>query len=389
MTPAARVQTATEILDTILSGRAAEQALTGWARRSRFAGSKDRAAVRDLVFDALRSRRSLAALGGSETGRGLMLGLCRRDGTDPDTLFTGTGYGPAVLDDDERDTQNTPDSDAERLDIPDWLWPRFVDSVGDQAEAAALALQHRAPVHLRVNLRKGDRECALAALAQDGITCTPHPASPSALNVWDGARKVRNSAAYQQGLIELQDAASQAVVDALPVRDGMRILDFCAGGGGKALAIAARAEVSVFAYDADPDRMQDLPTRAERAGVEIVQITRAEAAAHAPFDIVLIDVPCSGSGAWRRAPEGKWRLTPEQLDDLLIVQSSILDQAAPLVADDGVLAYATCSLLSDENSAQIDRFLGRHTGWQCLWQKSWSVTDGTDGFFAAHLTARA
>lgn len=387
MTPAARVAAAIEILDEILSDKPAEQALTGWARRSRFAGSKDRAAVRDHVFDALRCRRSLAALGGAESGRGLMLGACRKDGIDPASLFTGERFAPAGLGEAERSAGFAPRSAAERLDIPDWLWPEFVASQGgaEPAEAAARALQQRAPVHLRVNLRKTDRDRARASLQADGVTCAPHPASATALEVTEGARRIRASTAFRDGLVELQDAASQAVVDALPLAQGMRVLDFCAGGGGKALAMAARADITLFVHDAAPQRMRDLPERAARAAATLSVLASDEVASAGPFDLVLCDVPCSGSGAWRRAPEGKWRLSPERLEDLTRIQAGILDRTAPLVAPGGVLAYATCSVLERENAGQIGSFLDRWPDWRCDWQKVWPVQGGTDGFFAAHL----
>ncbi|TDK51184.1 RsmB/NOP family class I SAM-dependent RNA methyltransferase [Antarcticimicrobium luteum] len=389
MTPAARVQAAIEILDVYLAGKPAEQALTGWARLSRFAGSKDRAAVRDHVFDALRAQRSLAALGGAATGRGLMLGACRRDGVDPATIFTGEGHAPVPLAAEELAAGHLPAEGAEALDIPDWLWPDFSASLGEEADAAARTLQGRAPVHLRVNLAKTDRAAAIEALAADGVVCEPHPGSETALDVTEGARRIRNSAAYLEGRVELQDAASQALVEALPLTDGMRVLDYCAGGGGKTLAMGARGKLELFAYDAAPNRMRDLPERAARAGLAVEILDGDGVARRAPFDLVLCDVPCSGSGAWRRAPEGKWRLTPEMLDDLAATQADILDLAAGLLAPGGVLAYATCSLLTRENGDQISGFLARHPGWRCVWRRSWSVAAGTDGFFSAHLTRDA
>jgi len=386
MTPAARIQAAIEILDEYLVGKPAEQALTGWARRSRFAGSKDRAAVRDHVFDALRSQRSLAALGGAMTGRGLMLGACRRDGTDPATVFSGEGHAPAPLTVQEMAAGHAPAAGAEALDIPDWLWPDFCASLGAEADAAARTLQSRAPVHLRVNLARTDRAAAIEALAADGVTCVLQEAAETALEVTGGARRIRNSAAYLDGRVELQDAASQALVEALPLTDGMRVLDYCAGGGGKTLAMGARAELTLYAHDAAPKRMRDLPDRAARAGLAVELLDGAGVARLAPFDLVLCDVPCSGSGAWRRAPEGKWRLTPQMLDEVTATQAAILDAAADLVAPAGVLAYATCSVLARENGDRIAAFLDRHPGWRCLWQRAWPVTAGGDGFFAAHLT---
>ncbi|MDC0656715.1 RsmB/NOP family class I SAM-dependent RNA methyltransferase [Leisingera sp. SS27] len=385
MTPAARLQAAIEILDQVLAGEPAEKALTSWGRRSRFAGSKDRAAVRDHVFDAVRCLRSHAALGGAGSGRGLILGALREAGQDPDEVFTGLGHAPAPLTDSERDLPSAP-SGAEALDIPEWLWPDFRASLGAEAAAAALALRSRAPVHLRVNGARGTVDQAVNALAAEGITAEPHPASSTALEVTDGARKLRNSKPYQDGFVELQDAASQAVTDRLPLTDGMKVLDYCAGGGGKSLAMAARASIRSFAHDADPRRMKDLPERAARAGAEVTLLPTGDLARSGPFDLVLCDVPCSGSGSWRRAPEGKWRLTAKGLADLQRIQGEILRKAAGLVTPDGALAYATCSMLDDENSAQVQRFIEESPDWHLADQNGWQVQNGTDGFYVAVLT---
>lgn len=384
MTPAARVQASIEILDDILAGLPVEKALTGWARRSRFAGSKDRAAVRDHVFEALRCSRSFAALGGAGTGRGLMIGAIRAAGDNPEMLFSGERHAPAQISDIE--TARSFASDAEQYDIPDWLWPEFSSSLGDEAVSAANALQFRAPVHLRVNSRKSNVAQAIRLLAADGITAHSHPASDTALEVSDGARKIAQSQVYMDGLVELQDAASQAVVSFLDLRPGMRVLDYCAGGGGKTLALAASPGVEVFAHDVNPGRMRDLPSRAERAGVRVQMLESNTLAQHGPFDVVLADAPCSGSGSWRRAPAGKWSLTEARLRELTSIQATILTQIAPLVRDDGIMAYATCSMLNVENGAIVDGFLEYNPNWHETVRKSWLVSHGTDGFFTAHLT---
>ena len=385
MTPAARLQAAIEILDQVLTGEPAEKALTSWGRKSRFAGSKDRAAVRDHVFTALRCLRSHAALGGARSGRGLILGALREAGQNPDEFFTGQGHAPAPLTEEERQAPLAPEG-PEALDIPDWLWPEFSSSLGSEAEAAALALRSRAPVHLRVNSGKGTVQEAQDVLADEGIATELHPAAETALEVTEGARKLRNSKAYKEGLVELQDAASQAVVERLPLRDGMKVLDYCAGGGGKSLAMAAQARISLFAHDADQRRMKDLPERAGRAGAKVSLLETGALARNGPFDLVFCDVPCSGSGSWRRAPEGKWRLTNEKLKTLRQTQSEILRKAAALTASDGVLAYATCSMLRVENSDQVQAFVAENPGWSLTAEQSWQVQDGTDGFYVAVLT---
>lgn len=388
MTPAARVQAAIEVLDRILAGAATEQALTGWARGARYAGSKDRAAVRDHVFDAIRCRRSFAALGGGEDGRAIMLGALRAQDQDPDPVFSGAPHAPAPLTEAER-SGGTAAAGAAALDLPDWLWPRFQDSLGEAAEDAALALRDRAGVHLRVNTARIDCVEARDTLARDGVITDPHPAADTALCVTEGARRIRQSACFTTGLVELQDAASQALALSLPLAAGMRVLDYCAGGGGKALAMAAQAKIDVTAHDVAPQRMRDLPDRAKRAGVRIRICDTRDLPRSGPFDLVLCDAPCSGSGSWRRAPDGKWSLTPDRLDALCDLQAEILDQAETLVGPGGVLAYATCSVLAEENETQVQAFLKRHSGWAVSEVHRWPLTAGpfgTDGFFLAKLT---
>jgi 16S rRNA (cytosine967-C5)-methyltransferase len=378
MTPGARAAAAIAVLDRVLAGEAAEKALTNWGRASRFAGSGDRAAVRDLVYDALRQRRSAAASGGSETGRGLVLGLLRAAGQEG--LFSGEGHAPAPP---VATEAGWVPQGAEALDLPDWLLPEMERSLAERLPPVAAAMRARAPVFLRVNLARGDVAAALAALATEGIEARPHALADTALEVVAGARKVQASRAYLEGLVELQDASSQAVAAALPLADGMRVLDHCAGGGGKTLAMAARAELRLWAHDAAPRRMADLPDRARRAGVKVMLAERPEATA--PYDLVLVDAPCSGSGSWRRDPEGKWRLTPERLAELQGVQAAILDRVAPMVAPGGWLAYATCSLLEVENGDQTAGFLARHPGWRLDSERRFTPLDGGDGFYLALL----
>lgn len=380
MTPGARAQAAIEVLDRILAGDAAERALTAWGRASRYAGSGDRSAVRDLVFDALRCLRSYAALGGGETGRGLILGRLRALGLDVDTVFDGGAHAPSGV---TANDESRPANGWNCYDIPDWLGPAFQISLGGLALPVLTALQSRAPVFLRVNLARSSPAAAMARLLDGGITTRPHPLATSALEVIGGARKVQTSPCYLDGSVELQDAASQAVVELLPLRPGMRVLDLCAGGGGKSLAMAARVPVDIHAHDAAPHRMADLTVRAKRAGADITLVGNPEAVA--PFDLVLTDVPCSGSGSWRRDPQGKWRLTPARLGELCALQARILDRAQAMVAGAGHLAYVTCSLLHDENDGQIATFLARHPLWTVEKWRQFTPLDGGDGFFVAIL----
>ena len=381
MTPAARVQTAAECLDEILAGAPAEQVLTRWARSSRFAGSKDRAAVRDHVYDVLRRRRSALPEGMAESGRALMIGLLTQDGADLDALFDGATYGPEALSEEERAAR----CDASAHDVPDWILPRLREALGDDLEANLAAMRHRAPVFLRVNLRKGGREAAQSVLHADGIECQISPLADTALEVRDGARRVAQSHAYREGLVELQDASSQAAIARLAIADGARVLDLCAGGGGKTLAMAGRAKAHFFAHDIDTGRMRDLPVRAKRAGVEVRCLDKSGVQGGAPYDLVFCDVPCSGSGTWRRTPDAKWRFSETDLAALLPVQAGIIDEAAALVAAGGRLVYATCSLLPEENSAQVAGFLARHPDWHCVDERQWRLDEGCDGFYLAQL----
>ncbi|MEM1352092.1 MAG: RsmB/NOP family class I SAM-dependent RNA methyltransferase [Pseudomonadota bacterium] len=385
MTPQARVASAIEILDEWMSGQPAEQALTRWARRSRFAGSKDRAAIRDLVFEAIRVKESAETLGGGTDGRAVMIGLLRYRGDDPKQFFSGERFAPAPLDAHETKLLDSPVPEF-HWNLPEWLVVRFQTEFGEDAQHIALALAARAPVTLRVNARKAGRTVAQNALAQEGILTRENALAPYALTVTDGARRVRQSLPYQTGIVEIQDASSQAVVELLP--QARRCLDYCAGGGGKALALAAQPNRHVTAHDSDMARMADIAPRAARAGVEIEQQgTRGLAGAPA-FDLVFCDVPCSGSGAWRRSPDAKWRLTKDRLAELRVVQQGILARAVPLVHPSGWLVYATCSVLPEENENVIATFLDQNPQWVCSLQRRYAIGVDGDGFFTAHLQRR-
>jgi len=385
VTPGARVAAAIGVLDTVCAGTPAEQALTNWARGARYAGSRDRAAVRDHVFAVLRRWRACAALGGGDGGRALLIGLLRDRGIDPGTLFTGVGYAPPALSEAERAAGRAPE-DAEARDLPDWLWSRFEASLGDGAAPAAELLRHRAPVTLRVNARQMTRAAAQAALAREGIVCRPIHAVKMALQAVEGERKISASELYRRGAVELQDASSQAAMEALDLSPGARVLDYCAGGGGKTLALAARLDGTWFAHDAAARRMSDLPARADRAGVAVRVCKTSELQALGPFEAVLCDVPCSGSGTWRRAPQAKWQLTPDDLAGLGCVQRDILAQAAPLVAPGGSLIYSTCSVLAEENECVIKHFSCGQSVWRVTFSRRWPISETGDGFFLTQLS---
>ncbi|APX88417.1 hypothetical protein BV394_00630 [Brevirhabdus pacifica] len=401
MTPAARVASAAAILDRVAGGEPAERALTNWARSNRYAGSGDRAAIRDLVFGVLRRWRSAAAHGAAPDvtpdagqwadhrpdGRRLMLGDLVQTGEDPAAFFTGDRFALGPLSDEETAAIADPPAmeRGQRLDCPDWMLPILDADMGDRADEVLLTLRERSPVGLRVNLARISREEAITALAQEGITAQAHPLSPSALVVDGFPRGLAAKAPLRDGLIEMQDPASQAVVDLLPLDPGMRVLDYCAGGGGKTLAMAGRARAEFHVHDADPGRMADLAPRAERAGVPIAGTWGPAAPPEGDFDLVLCDAPCSGSGAWRRSPEGKWALTPARLDALRQIQGEILDRAAALTRKGGTLAYATCSLLRAENEEAVAAFLSRDGRFRQTGGRRFSPLEGGDGFFVAIL----
>ncbi|MCX7888179.1 MAG: RsmB/NOP family class I SAM-dependent RNA methyltransferase [Rhodobacteraceae bacterium] len=393
MTPAARVAAAAGILDSVQAGNRAEAALSAWGRASRFAGSSDRAAVRDLVFEALRRRRSLAWLAGAgdgpASGRDLMIGACVAAGQDPDTVFTGQGHAPAPLSPAERarlaaapPLARAPEGVA--LDCPDWLVEPLRAALGAAFAPVMAILQARAPLWLRVNTARADQGSVLQALAEEGILAEPHPAVPTALRVTQGAPRVQRSAAFAAGLVEVQDLGSQIVSAQAPVTPGLRVLDYCAGGGGKALALAARG-AAVTAHDAAPRRMAGLPARAARAGLAIDCLPGPVPAGAPAFGLVLLDVPCSGSGTWRRNPELKWALDRAGLERLTAVQDGILAAAAQHVAPGGMIQYVTCSLLEAENGARVAAFLAANPGFALSAERRVSPSEGGDGFYSALL----
>ncbi|MGB0439623.1 MAG: RsmB/NOP family class I SAM-dependent RNA methyltransferase, partial [Paracoccaceae bacterium] len=267
-------------------------------------------------------------------------------------------------------------------DVPAWVLPEITRSLGADTQSYLDTLRHRAPVWLRVNTVRATPEQARASLARDGIATAPHPDVKGCLHVQNPKSKVHLSQSFLQGVVDLQDAASQAVIGTIPLEPGHRVLDFCAGGGGKALAMAARGVATVEAHDVNPARMADIPDRAARLGVQITCVAQPKG----PYDLVLCDAPCSGSGSWRRAPDGKWTLTPDGLETLKTTQVDILGHAAKLVAKGGVLAYATCSVLRCENEETVDRFTKANPGWVCTAQTRWVMGALGDGFFIATLS---
>ncbi len=384
MTPSARLQSAIEILDLILAsardnGAAADTIIAKRFSTRRFAGSKDRRAVRELVYLAIRQFGEMPVSARSAFGR--------LADYDPELapLFDGAPYGPKPLEDGEVRDEPVP--------MPAWLG-RMIPAV----EHAALL--ERAPLDLRANRLKSTREALMAVW----------PEATAIAHTDDGLRFTENFAVeaseeWRGGLVEVQDAGSQMIVAACAAAPGITVVDLCAGGGGKTLALASamRGEGRLIAADTDKRRLSQLPERAERAGATVeVQLLdgghEAENLAElvGQADVVLVDAPCSGSGTLRRNPEARWRLQPARLDKLVQVQRHVLDLAVPLVKPGGAIVYAVCSLIAREGAGQVDAFLARYPGWTAVSPfeqgrpagKGRVLSpghDGTDGFFVARL----
>jgi 16S rRNA (cytosine967-C5)-methyltransferase len=353
MTPAARLQAALEVLDEVIAsarddGPPADAIVTRYFKQRRYAGSKDRRAVRELAFRAIR--RSAERPKG---GRAALIGLAQEEPALLD-LF-GEPRGPEPLRDGEK-------AAAPGL-VPQWLVPELSPLVG---EAEWPALLERAPLDLRVNAARASRD----GLLQQLENAAPAPLSPWGIRLPPDNR-VDDHPAFRDGLIEVQDEGSQLIALACEPGDGQRILDLCAGGGGKSLALAAAAPgATILATDTNRLRLSRLGPRAERAGARIE--TRLLNPPREPeeladwretADLVLVDAPCSGSGTWRRNPEGRWRLTPERLERLVALQQRLLEIGAELVKPGGAMVYAVCSLLSRDGAAQIGRVLACRSSW--------------------------
>ncbi|NDB66740.1 MAG: RsmB/NOP family class I SAM-dependent RNA methyltransferase [Methylocystaceae bacterium] len=378
MTPAAHVSAAIEVLAEIAQKRRpATDALKDWGLSHRFAGSKDRAAIASLVFDTLRKSSSAAFVMGEDTPRAKMLGALREArGMTLDAismLFSGEGHASAPLSAHEREAlQSTSLEQAPdfiRGDYPEWLAAKFSTAFGDQAAIEGAALAMRAPIDLRVNILKGAREQAQHKLAHLSPNLTP--LSPIGLRIEAGVKRgpaMTAETAYVKGYVEIQDEASQLASLLCAAAPGEQVLDLCAGGGGKTLALAAQMHNrgQIYAYDSDGRRLMPIHERLDRAGARNIQVRPQRGNVDVlsdltdRCDLVVIDAPCTGTGTWRRHPDAKWRLAAGALDQRLKEQENLLSQAQRFIRPGGRLAYMTCSLLVDENEAQINAFVSRH-----------------------------
>jgi len=388
--PAARVQAAIEMLDLVIAaarnnGAPADRIVAEWFKTRRFAGSGDRRAVRDLVFRAIRTCGEIPG-----SGRAAMLLLAGEDAALAE-LFDGSPHAPNPIQDG--------DAVASAGVAPAWLIAALARSRIAGAEAQALL--DRAPLDVRMNtLRLGRADLPPGgerAVATHGWRY-PH------------GTRIEDTPAWSTGMIEVQDTGSQLACEAVEAQPGEKVIDLCAGGGGKTLALAAAMSDrgSILATDTDRGRLSRLPPRAERAGAHSIETrlldpNRERDALEDRLgraDAVLVDAPCSGTGTWRRNPEARWRLTPSQLERYVATQARLLDLASALVRPGGRLVYVTCSLLDAEGADQASAFLARQgSGWQADMATLPAGTprgpgvrlspyhDGTDGFFIARFRA--
>ncbi len=398
-----RIAAAIEVLDDMEAGhRPTKVALKRWSDGARYAGAKDRAFVSGLALDALRRRRSLAWRMGAETNRARILGVLKFDwGWDAERIAAAFAddHGPGALTDPEmaveRGLVGAPAAVAG--DYPDWLDPHLARAFGDARVEEGAALAQRAPVDLRANTLKAGRDKVLEAL--EPIGAQPVDLAPNAVRLPAPDPAIRAPAAetfpaFAKGWFEVQDVGSQLAAARAGEIRGLQVLDFCAGGGGKTLALAAAMGNSgqIYAYDNDARRMMDIIPRAERAGVRNLQVRSPTE--RDPFrglagkiDVVFVDAPCTGSGTWRRHPDAKWRLSPQQLERRMAEQDGVLDQAATFVRSGGRLIYVTCSLLAEENEDRVAAFLARTPTFKAKGDamRLTPRSAGTDGFFAAVL----
>lgn len=380
MTPAARLSAAIEVLESIESLRQpAAGVLKEWGARHRFAGSKDRAAISSIVFDTLRVRSSAAWIMAAETPRALVLGaMARARGMDREALSalcSGTAHAPEPLSAGELERLGgnfIADAPAHvAADVPEWLTSHFQRAFGERYLPEAEALAKRAPVDLRVNALKSDRDKAAAALAH--LDPAPTSLSPWGLRMAVGedgrGPALAAEPSFEKGQIEVQDEGSQLAALVSGARAGWQVLDLCAGAGGKTLALAGMMgnRGQIFASDSDGRRLMPIFKRLEKAGVRNVQVRAPKGAKDILSDLedrchlVFVDAPCTGSGTWRRNPDAKWRMRPGALEIRMREQDEVLETATRFVRPGGRIVYVTCSVLCEENEDRVAAFLEKHS----------------------------
>jgi 16S rRNA (cytosine967-C5)-methyltransferase len=417
-----RLSAAIEVLtDVETRKRPVSEALKAWGLNNRFAGAGDRAAIGNLVYDALRRRASHAALMGSDSPRALVLAVAVRDWhMDPAELsdsFTTDSHAPAPLTDEEkaRAVGQLPDTAPGHVlaDVPEWLAPSLQRAFDDNWVAEGQHMAGRPSLDLRTNTLKSQRDRVLKSLARFnpvetaispvGVTMPAGPGDARTPNV-------TSDEGYLKGWFEVQDQGSQIVAALAGAKPGEQVLDLCAGAGGKTLALAAAMgnKGQIFAYDSDRNRLAPIYDRLKRNGARNVQVRAPQPDALddlvGKMDRVIIDAPCTGTGTWRRRPDTKWKLTPELLAQRTAEQSAILAEGQRYLKPGGTLVYITCSILPEENDEQVASFLAADPGFASippaeLWRAAFGVEPpigvttarsgvaltprltGTDGFY--------
>jgi 16S rRNA (cytosine967-C5)-methyltransferase len=423
-----RLSAAIEVLaDVETRHRPVAEALKAWGLNNRFAGAGDRAAIGNIVYDALRKRASHGFAMGNDSPRALVLAVAVFDwGATPEELndlFAADTHAPEVLSADEvhRLTKADPLEDAPehvRADFPEWAVPSLKQSLGAFWREEGRAMAGRPALDLRVNLLKSDRERVLKSLERVGAEAAE--ISPVGVRIASGERdsrtpNVQADEGYLKGWFEVQDQGSQIVALLAGAKAGEQVLDLCAGAGGKTLAMAAamRNSGQIFAYDSDRHRLAPIYDRLKRNGVRNVQVRAPGPGAlddlQGKMDRVVIDAPCTGSGTWRRRPDAKWKLTPEQVAQRVGEQAAILEEGVRYVKPGGVLVYITCSVLHEENAGQVAAFRAAHPEFEAIdlgpgidalgaGERVHASKDGvllsplktgTDGFFVSMLKRRA
>ncbi|MGE0501634.1 MAG: RsmB/NOP family class I SAM-dependent RNA methyltransferase [Rhizobiaceae bacterium] len=417
-----RLAAAIEVLDDIeRRRRPAADALKDWGLSHRFAGAGDRGAIGNIVYGALRRKRSAHWLFDAETPRAAAIGALLLEwnltARALNATLEGDRFAPAPLHVGEIASIEAQDAalapDVVRADCPDWCEPLLRASFGDGWVEEGRALSGRPPLDLRANTLLSDRHAVMAELT--GMQASASRLAPDGIRIppIDGAGRhpnVQAEPAFQKGWFEVQDEGSQLVALLAGAEAGMQVLDFCAGAGGKTLAMAAsmRNSGQIFAFDSEKARLAPIFDRIRRGGCRNVQVVAKPGeltALEGRMDLVLVDAPCTGSGTWRRRPDAKWRLSARQLEVRRAEQSKILDHASRFVKPGGRLAYVTCSVFREENQDQVDVFLARDGGFTAeapgnVWRHAQLPfpapvsgdgivltphNTGTDGFFFAAL----
>ncbi len=357
MKEAARIQTAIELTDEIFAFRLpADHIINAYFRTHRYIGSSDRRVVSELIWRVLRHYGRLSFLSAEKlTGRAAVLMMLFYQKYDLISLFDGEKYAPAPLNEIEKNfLKQLPDTlPSAVLECPEWL-------KGKIDTADIVAMTGEAPLDLRVNTLKSDRKQVLTLLEQAGIRAQKTPFSPQGIRIVERIN-VTALSLFRDGLVEIQDEGSQIVSLLTRAQPGQTVIDWCAGAGGKTLAMSAmmQAKGTIYAVDNDPKRMRDLPDRACRAAANNV-IVLNDYNNLKTYDLVLVDAPCTGSGTWRRSADARWRITPQQSAGIIKTQREILDKACRFVKKGGKLFYITCSLDPAENEDQVRTFLQNH-----------------------------